>query len=602
MPKGYKFDENATNGELVITKNAWLRESRPYHDELLMHQEKCLRYYAGDQTDRAQIQSYNSDVVYNRIFEGTETLVPIITGSAHQFLALPGTESEVAYKNANNLQKVLSRKYTDLEIQHLLEGVARDMILKRYGVLEWGWNIETDDVCVWWIDPRQILIPRLRCPAQELPYAGVIETYSEWDMKEYFPDVDLNDLRMGKSAEVSLNVTVPDQTSEDVYTIVQWKTPEYWAWIQGDVVLKRIPNPYWDYQGETESYNTAKLNKKGQPIKKKTLKFYNHLDKPVINLVFFTPFVTGESPIANTSLAEVALPISDDINVQKRAITNNTIKVGNGQVYIDSDALPQEIIDQITSEPGLVLVGKNLASENRIRRDPGLPLPEAHFANLQSSMAAFDNIFGTHADTRGSGGGDTLGGQIINRQQDLSRIDQLTREVNRGMNQLVDGLVQLMKMFYDAPHLMHILGEEGTLELLKFSRTMIDDGTVIETKSGTPILLDPVAKSNRAIQMWQLGAIDPESFFKEMDFADPREMAQKLWAWKNNQLAQATNEKIREGSALAQVGAQADMAKAQQDAEIERKAETQMDSRARSERAATSGGKAKLPGVPKVAR
>jgi len=182
VPKGYKFDESATDDDLIITKNAWLRESRPYHDELLMHQEKCLKYYKGDQTERLQVQSYNSDVVYNRVFEGTETLVPIITGSAHQFLALPGVDSEVAIKNAQQLQKVLARKYTDLDIQKLNEGVARDMILKRFGVLEWGWDIQTDDVCVWWIDPRLVLIPRLRCPANKLPYVGVIEEYSEWEI------------------------------------------------------------------------------------------------------------------------------------------------------------------------------------------------------------------------------------------------------------------------------------------------------------------------------------------------------------------------------------------------------------------------------------
>jgi hypothetical protein len=597
VPTGYKFDESASSKELIETKNAWLRESRPYHDELLMHQEKCLKYYYGDQTDRMQVPAYSSDVVYNRIFEGTETIVPIITGSAHQFLALPGTDDEIALKNSQALQKVLSRKYVDLDIQKLLEGVARDMILKRYGVLEWGWDIETNDIGVWWIDPRRILIPRLRVPAEDLPYVGLIEEYSEWDIKEYFPNVDINDLQKGRSAEISVTVSTPDKTSDEVYSVILWKTPYYWAWIQGDIILKRIKNPYWDWDGE--EYTTDVLTKTGKPKKKKSLRFYNFLVKPSINYVFFTPFLTGDSSIAPTSLAEVAIPISDDINVQKRAITNNLIKTGNGQVYIDSEALPQEIIDQITSEPGLVLVGPHLASENRIRRDPGAPIPQGHFENLAASMSAFDNIFGTHADTRGQGGGETLGGQILNRQQDLSRIDQLTREINRGMNHLADGLVQLMKLFYDAPHLIHIVGEEDTLELLKFQRDMIGPGTVVDVKSGTPIILDPIARSNRAIQMWQLGAIDAESFFKEMDFPDPRAMAQKLLAWKQGQLAMDTNAKIAEGAALAEVGVKADMQKAKQEIAMDRKAETPNDSRARSERAA-GGGRAALPGRPNM--
>ena len=197
---------------------------------------------------------------------------------------------------------------------------------------------------------------------------------------------------------------------------------------------------------------------------------------------------------------------------------------------------PRGRVDEITSEPGLIIQGDHLASENRIRRDPGVPLPNAHFSNLQESIIAFDNIFGIHGALRGAGGDKTLGGQILNRQQDLSRVDQITRCLNRGVARLADGLVQMMKLFYTEDQVIKILGNDGAIEFITFTRNDIDDGTVIVVKSGVPVSLDPQGRYNQAIQLWQLNALDPETLFERLDFADPQATAKKLLAWKQGQL------------------------------------------------------------------
>ncbi len=591
-----KFNETATKEEIVETIQAWVKESRPYHDELLRAQQKCLKYYRGNQTDRDEIPPYNSNTVYNRIFEGTETLVPIVTGTAQQFIAIPGEDSEVAIKNAQALQKVLTRKYTDLEIQKKLEVSVRDVLLKRFGVLEWGWDIETDDLGVWVQDPRLVLIPRLRSDAHDLPYAMLIEEYDYQELTDNFPDVKPDDLKKGK--QLSQVDTGNPKNSEEIYQVLRVMTKDYWVWVQENTILKRMVNPYYDYKGEEVATRETRPN--GKIRKRSYRRFFNHLDKPMIPFVYFTPFTTGEAPVSEISLAEVVIPIQDDINTQKRQIVNNLVRMGNGQVYVDANSLPQEIIDQISSEPGLVLVGTNLASENRIRREPGVSLPSSHFANLQASLAAFDNVYGTHGSLRGAGGDSkTLGGQVINRQQDLSRVDQITREVNRGLNRLVDGLTQLMKMFYDTAHVIPLIGRDGSIEFLRFTRNNIDDGVILETKSGAPVLLDPIARSNRAVQLWQLGAIDPEMMFEEMDFPDPQTAAKKLASWKTGQLLLESDLRIKEAAnAVAQKQA-ADAASAAS-APPNRKAETPNDARSRAEAGMSQGGKSSLPGNIKV--
>ncbi len=602
MPDNLRFDENTPDDDLVRLKDKWLAESQPFHDWMLLYQNKCLAYYAGNQTLKNEVSPYNSDTVYNRIFEGTETIVPIVTGAAHQFIAIPGAENEVSIQNAKALQKVLERKYVDLDIQKKNETAVRDMILKRFGIMEYGWNPDTDDIGVWAIDPRNVIVPRMKCDAHELPYIMVMEEYTAEDLEENFPGVDLSKLTKGNNpAQVQTTNFTPVgatnvlRNTENVYLVLKVVTDNYWCWFQNNVVIRREKNLYWDWSGEDVKVAVTAPSGK---VRKKTFKrFYNFLDRPQKPYVFFTPFTTGDSPIADASLAEIAMPIQDDINVQKRQIANNLVKMGNGQVYIDSDSLTDEVIEQISSEPGLVLVGKGLASENRIRREPGVQLPNAHFNNLAASIAAFDNVFGTHGSVRGASSSSTLGGQVIDKQQDLSRIDQFTRELNRGMGRLADGLVQLMKMFYDEAHVIPLIGRDGAISFMRFTREQIDENVILDVKNGTPVMLDPVAKSNRAIQLWQLGGIDPESFFDQLNFADPQEMAQKLAAWKQGQLLLESQLRMNEAAAGVQAKAAADGG----GGDPARKAETPNDSVSRVVAALGGGGKADLSGVLKTA-
>jgi hypothetical protein len=529
----YTLSDDMSDRDIVTLVSGWVTESQPYHDAMLLRQNKMVQYYLGEQTDRAMIPQYDSNTVYNRLFEGTETLVPIVTAAAHAFIAVPAEESELSLRKARKVQTVLTKKYEDLEIQKDLECTTRDMILKRYGVLQWFWDKKRDDVNVRVVDPRTVYIPKLKCEPNDLPYVMELQEYTKGELETEFPGVDVSKLATGRKY---LTTQRPVGATSDKYIYQVWavSTDEYSCWVQGDIVLRKEPNPYYDFEGEEEERYERKKNRKGEDrvVKSKIRRFYNHLDRPKKNYVFFTMFTTGDGPVGEASLAEIALPIQDDINIQKRQITNNLVKMGNGQVYIDAEALPEEMIDSITSEPGLIIIGKNIVSENRIKREPGVPLPSGHFSNLMDSLAAFDNVFGLHAAIRGQSQKGTLGAQILNKQQDMTRVDQITRVLNRGVAELADGIIQLMKLNYTEEHVVKIIGRDGAIEFLRFMRNDIEDGLIINVKSGTPVVLDPQQRYQQAIQLWQLGGIDPETLFEKMDDPDPAMRAQKLAAWK----------------------------------------------------------------------
>ena len=587
------FEIGTSEEELLKTFEAWFNEAQTYHDYLLKFQKISQEYYVGNQTDRDLITT-NTNTVENRIFEAVETIVPIVTARAHQFQVLPGSDDDDSMKRANNLQKVLSRKYETIEMQKKLEQVTRYLLCYRVGVMKWEWGYEKDDVDVRVIDPRLILVPRMQLDPHDLPYKIEIQEYTKKEMEEYFPTAKIEEL----SPEALIDIG-KKEVSKKLYRVYEVWTNEMVAWFCSKKLLEKKANPYYDFKGEEKAY-IKKDTKKGAKIAKK-LVFSNIFDRPTDPYVFCTTYNIGEDPFGSTSLVEIGIPIQDAINTQKRRIIDNLRRMGNGQVYIDSDAMSQEESDNITDEVGLIIRGEGVASQGKIKREPGTPLPIAHFSNLTHSEAVFDNIMGVHSATRGAGGGKTLGQDIISRQQDFTRVDLITRVLNRGVARVAMGLVQLMKMFYTETQVVKIIGEEGAVEFVRLNRDDIQDYIEIIVKSGDNLPMDKVSLRTEAVQLWQLGALDPVTLFERLEFPDPAKSAERLAMWKQGQLTSETQAKIAEIAAGAKFGAEfaAPPATATgKPKESGRSIETPMNVMQRAR--ANMGGTANLTATPKL--
>lgn len=557
MDDNITFEFKTENSDLVTIFSQWKEESTTYHDELLRHQKISEQYYIGNQTDKEFVAPYNSDTVENRVFESVETMTPIATANAHQFVAVPGNDNEVSMKKAENVQKVLGTKYDDLGIQEKLETITRKIMLYRFGVLKWVWSEVHDDVDVLEIDPRLILIPKVKIDPNrpEFPYVIEKQEYAYDEMEEYFPKAKLDELsEYGETGTGKSSTDYPKLRR--TYVVYEVTTNEMKAWFSSGKILDKRENPYWDFKGN--DVKTRDPLPGGARYKVRTKKvFRNHLDRPTKEYVFFTTFRVADEPIGSVSLAEIGIPIQDAINVQKRRIIDNLRSMGNGQIIMDSDTMSEEEAGNITDEPGLTIRGEGAASQGKVKREPGVPLPNGHFENLSHSEQVFDNLMGTHSATRGVANSKTLGQDILSRQQDFSRIDLITRVLNRGMGLVANGLVQLMKMYYTEIHVIPVLGVDSSIEFIRMLGSDIEDNTVVKVKTGQTLQMDEVSTHNEAIQLWQLQAIDPVTLFERLKFPNPEKSAERLLMWKQGQLDQETQAKIALAQAGAQAGAQA---------------------------------------------
>lgn len=540
----YKFEVTTEDTDLLEIFKQWKEDATTYHDAIEQKQKISEQYYLGNQTDLESIPEYSSNTVENRIFEAVETIVPVATANAHHFLVLPGVENEESVDKATKTQKVLKRKYETLEIQRKLEDVTRKMLLFRFGVLKWWWNDTKDDADIAEVDPRLIYVPKMRLDPHDLPYVIEKQFYSRDDIERFFPDIDpdeLSDKEKSRKGEIN-------------FVVYETWTNEMVAWFGSQQVLDKRANPYWDFGGEEQK--RVSIGKKGLKVDKERI-YRNHLDQPQKPYVFFAPYNISDGPLPEVSLVETAIPLQDAINTQKRRIIDNLRTMGNGQVLLDSDAMSEEEAGNITNEPGLIIRGEGIASLNKVKREAGVPLPIGHFNNLQHSELVFDNLMGVHAATRGAAAAKTLGQDILSRQQDFTRIDLITRVLNRGVARVANGLVQLMKMYYTEAHVVKILGDEGAVEFVKFHQNDIEDNIEIEVRSGSDLPMDTVSLRSEAVQLWQLQALDPVTLFERLKFPNPEKTAERLAAWKMGQLTAETQMRIAETQAGATAKASA---------------------------------------------
>lgn len=516
-----------SDDELLKLSAQWEEESNSFHDELKKVQDLNERYYFGDQTKKESIPSHKCDAVENKIFMGVETVVPMVTANTPQFVALPAQENEKSDKLASSLQEILKARYEsfNVDVRSKLRVAVRHMIIYRFGVLKMFWDESIDDANVKFVRPQRIWIPKYGKSVDELPF--VMEKV-DMDFDE-IEDVFGEDILEKVKQSAGSDKDEPDLSR--VVTVLECWTNDFVFWRYGSLILKKMKNPYFDFTGRTEETTDEDGNAVVEDL------FYNHFRKPRKPFIFLSAFRLGDSIIGATDLIQQSIPIQDIINTLNRQVVNNAKKMGNAAWYVDSSVMPEEDArNKITNEEGLIVYGEDAANQNMVRRDSPPPLPNyIPNAKLQAENA-FDNIFGTHATTRGERRQpETLGGRMLLKQADISRTGTFVEEIDRGVADLGNWFTQLIKLYYEKEKTIKIYGDDG-VQFINFSRDNIEDGIEVVVKAGSTIQVDEVSRRNEALILWQNRAIDPLTLFERLKLPNPREAANRLAQWKMGKL------------------------------------------------------------------
>ena len=541
------------------------------------------RYYSNE-TVNADRAPYLSDTRINLIFANYRNLVGLLTDNRPAFLVDPEPTSVQAQIQARRDKAKIS--------QSTLEGIwdSREMQIKITHALYptliygdcfgmWFWNTELDDIDFMVILPQDLYIDPAATSVYNANYVVRRCYMSPEEAQEMFPkskskieyvkvnktvsryDNDANDGNVNK-----VNYTEISEGSESdgiqMAKIYEFWTPYKVVYCSDNWKhLKTKPNPYFNFSGyadEKEELDKEEkplgerivggikklIGKDKQPDEKGSVEEKieeekpeeeqdkNFLDHPTMPFVQFESYkLPGE--LYSRSLTMQVKYIQDTINRRKQQIDDALNAAKTSGITLEKGAMSPAEVNKITNEPGEVLEVNDITKVKREIPNPGIS-PE-WMDDLRHSENMMDHLIGQHDISRGA----TQSRQpaqtaTILREADQVSVRLVSRNLERSIVSIVQGWLQLIKLFYTEKRFVKVLGKEETMEFVRISQEDIMSGSDIRVKPSSTLPKDKVTRQDQATQAYNSGNLDPLTWAETMEYPNPKQFANRVANWTVN--------------------------------------------------------------------
>ncbi len=484
-----------------------------------------FRYYLGKEDVKLGSDA-KTKIVENIIFRNTETIVPIMTSST--------PEPRLFHPNKKFMEKLRKIMVMKWEVLDKMLEKSRITIRRNFfwylGVMKCRFDNELDEIVWETVKNDHVIVD----PCGNF-VAQIVDDMTLEEVVELYP----------KNKDKLLKLIGADKKMMGgKMTFIEYHTPEFTVWKYKDIILDKQKNPNWDW-GESTT-----VDEMGQETKVQ----YNTLKKPSMPYIFLKTFNVNSEIYGDTSLIEQAIPLQDLINKRKRQINENA-EEANGSLVGSGDYISKDQFSTIkgaTRERIWVEKGDARAALTRMAGNPMQPYVQDDFVMTKNEL---DNIMGTHSTTRGAGSSnDTATGQVMEKQQDYGRIDDLVKSYEDFCEDYFNMNLQMMIIHYINEHLVPLeIEDDITLsrdmlidELAKVPRYKDNElrggkyeeefkftKPIVMVKRGSTLPTDEVSKRNDALTLWGQQGIDPLSLYEELNDANPELRAKRLFLWQN---------------------------------------------------------------------
>jgi len=502
-------------------------ESEKLHNKKSKEWESNLKFFDGEHWEVAKVSlpTYKADTVINKFFAAVRSLVAFETDAKPD----PEVEARISTTDANyqeivdktkKIESMLDYRWGTDNVPNILTEIYYDRYIFDDGWGMYFWNAEIDDVDFEQIKPSELMFaPGATC-VDDAEYI-IIQKYRnrKW-FEDNYPDAKVK-FEAPKEAGLKTSEMIDYENMAKVY---HYLDDEIWIFFTEDEILDKMQNPNWEWRSEEEQKKEIE-EKIGQvPIDWSPVK--NHLLRPQKPIIHFKGYHLGGELYSRSLIKQVA-GLSFAIDKRKCQIQDNADAVGNGQWLIDP-SIPLKDVSNITSQAGLK-IRINPAMAQKIM---GTPLPEFVFTDLQHSEAKFDDMMGHHEISRGASSSkrQTAREAMLLRETDITPVRLLMRNSEEAIEKLLNGWVQLMKLFYDIPH---YVGKSGGAGLRDSSgqmllRNEIPDSLSIKIKVGSSL---PTSRETKRLEYQEdlaRGVLDPLTYLELMEYPNPKKILQRV--------------------------------------------------------------------------
>lgn len=538
---GAIFDLKLKDSELLNLVKTPLTESEAYWNStfgLTKVRADNMNLWLPNHWKDTSVYDFQEDNTYQdpRIFVSVETICSVVNARIAQPSVSPGQDSPTSTQLAIDVGKALYAHSEKFQTQDIFRICVRNLMLKRSAWIK----LRFDPT----IGKNGEIVPELAMPEDiivdkdakwgEVPrfMAQKIRNKTYEELVALFPDAEQKIFELAgvnrKDSKGNL-VAYKSQLAKTktVYEVwfkyfedMAWKGGVMWCDENFQTVLGKMENPNWNYETEDGAIG-------------------NILDQPEPPFIPINYLNDGSSYIDLTSMTEQAATMQRILDKRGFQIMDNADQ-GSGGLVFNTMMITKGDIAKLTGSPD-ERIGVKGDVRSAVTRVAPPPLANYVMEDKADARQQIDDIFGTHDISRGKESGNkTLGQDKLQVSQDYTRLDDISRSVERMATKYYRYLTQMMKVYYTEEHWFKASGEDGQFDFIMMKQDLIEDGVDIMVEAGSTMPMDKAAQSDFASNLAKLGMIDPLTLYEVGGGAplpSPKKMLERLMAFKTDPMA-----------------------------------------------------------------
>lgn len=501
------------------------------------------------------LKDYESKYMDNVLWEIGATLKPLAMSRLPDLIVTPGNDSEDSVLTAQEVSKAIDTEIKERDNRRVLGLSIKHLPVYFTGVIKVRWDPEIDDYVFEAIHPDMIDVDHTATSndADQMQFVSQVIPLTVQEILMRFPKKRqefLNQLRLdgllAQEAEPSENLLATTVRFREVWftdyirhTDKEWERVEGVCWKYRDVILGKMRNPNFDYEGETRYFSYADEGKRslneqelayilqtGQlpPNVKEEKVFHNYFKVPRKPFYFLGYDQWGVIPYDETSWLEQNLQNQKSLDKRGKQLEETLDNRGHNVFSKQSGLTPADVEELDMNDPDEDLVVDGDVNETHKYIEPPRP-SEQEFEEIGNIRNRMYSIAGSNA-VRGQIQSPVATTNQIAREADFTRADDYVEDtINGAAEWMAEWALQMVKLRYTVDHFRDILGSAGDIVWLKLNRNMVADGMLVKVKaSGT----DKLRAQNNAMDMAKMQMTDPYTFFVDMGLSDPEGRTEKL--------------------------------------------------------------------------
>lgn len=516
------MDDDYLNKTLVQSLNAdidyWNKAPWRLEDTDL----QAMKLFLGSEMDDGKLIK-TQDVEYrdNRMFSSARAILSYATGRLATPEITPSRSDAEYVRMARNIQMALYQHSLNEQVDQKVRVAVTGLLTRKRGYLKLRYDPNAGmygDIVTEVCNPEDIIIDRF---AKYLDNPNKIYHRLRCTVDELcarFPDKADQikqglSIKQGRFTQLSRMVTYFECWF--TYFDPKGKPKEGVCWFLPDssLILDKMPNPNWVYTGD-----------------EKRDKQTNVLTTPPKPFAWFNYINFGNSFIDETSLFEQAMPQQKMLEKRLKQIWDNA-DYANGRWIASKKAMNEEDATKMVNK-GSKTIG--LVDSDDVTKAftnvAAQALPGYVYNTLLDTRNEIDTIMGTPSIFRGAQpeSQDTLGRDMMVKQQAGMLQDDLVRAVSKGMETYYSIKLQMMRVYYTDDYWFQTKGGDGKFDFIMLNGDTLDSNVKIAVQVDSTLPLDKQAIRSTALMLAKMGKIDDLTLLEDLGVPNPEIRAERL--------------------------------------------------------------------------